>query len=89
MLRLIALTIEQAHAAGKWVGLCGEFAANPLAVPVLLGLGLDEFSMAPSAVPTIKAAIRRLNRAECRAVAQAALGLPTAAAVREYLETHS
>ena len=89
VLRLIALTIEQAHAAGKWVGLCGEFAANPLAVPVLLGLGLDEFSMAPSAVPTIKAAIRRLNRAECRAVAQAALGLPTAAAVREYLETHS
>lgn len=85
VLRLIALTIEQAHAAGKWVGLCGEFAANPLAVPVLLGLGLDEFSMAPSAVPTIKAAIRRLSREECRVVAQAALGLPTAAAVREYL----
>lgn len=89
VLRLIALTIEKAHAAGKWVGLCGEFAANPLAVPVLLGLGLDEFSMAPSAVPTIKAAIRRLNREECRAIAQAALRLPTAAAVREYLAAHS
>jgi phosphoenolpyruvate-protein phosphotransferase len=85
VLRLIAQTIEKAHAAGKWVGLCGEFAANPLAVPVLLGLGLDEFSMAPSAVPTIKAAIRRLSREECRAVARAVLDLPTTAAVREYL----
>jgi phosphoenolpyruvate-protein phosphotransferase len=85
VLRLIARTIEGAHAAGKWVGLCGEFAAHPLAVPVLLGLGLDEFSMAPSAVPTIKAAIRKLNRESCRDIARTALNLPTAAAVEEYL----
>ena len=89
VLRLIAQTIEKAHAAGKWVGLCGEFAADPAAVPVLLGLELDEFSMAPSGIPTVKAAIRRLDRAECRAIAQDVLNLPTAAAVREYLAAHS
>lgn len=87
VLRLIARTIESAHAAGKWVGLCGEFAAHPLAVPILLGLGLDEFSMAPSAVPTIKAAIRRLELARCRDIARIALNLPTAAAVEEYLHS--
>lgn len=85
VLRLIARTIEGAHAAGKWVGLCGEFAAHPLAVPVLLGLGLDEFSMAPSAVPTIKATIRKLSLEVCRDIARTALNLPTAAAVEEYL----
>ncbi|MCZ2112965.1 MAG: phosphoenolpyruvate--protein phosphotransferase [Anaerolineae bacterium] len=87
VLRLIARTIDNAHAAGKWVGLCGEFAAHPLAVPILLGLGLDEFSMSPSAVPTIKATIRRMNLEQCREIAQTALNLPTAAAVEEYLRS--
>lgn len=87
VLRLIARTIDSAHTAGKWVGLCGEFAAHPLAVPILLGLGLDEFSMAASAVPTIKATIRKLDLATCRHIAQEALKLPTAAAVEEFLRT--
>lgn len=48
VLFLIQRTIESAHAAGRWCGLCGEFAGEPDAVPLLLGMGLDEFSMSPA-----------------------------------------
>lgn len=82
VLRLIALTAEAAHAVGKWVGVCGELAADPVAVPILLGLGVDELSISVSAIPTVKAQIRALNMAECRARAQQALSCATAADVR-------
>lgn len=66
VIRLIAATIEQAHAGGKWVGLCGEMAGNELAAPLLLGLGLDEFSMAPAAIPRVKAVLRKLDSQQSR-----------------------
>jgi phosphoenolpyruvate-protein phosphotransferase len=87
VLRLIEMTIKSAHVHGKWVGLCGELAGDVLAVPVLLGLGLDEFSMAVSSIPAVKDAIRQWTLPGARQVASEALGLPTAIQVIEYLKT--
>ncbi len=85
VLRLIAMTIEAAHIQGKWVGLCGEFAGDVQAVPLLLGLGLDEFSMAPVAIPAVKEEIRRWRLSRCWEIARTALELPTTQAVKSYL----
>ncbi len=87
VLRLIKLTIDAAHAQGKWVGVCGEFAGDPLAVPLLLGMGLDEFSMSPVSVPEVKDLIRRFSIEECRDIASRALRLPKTEAVRAYLQS--
>ncbi|KAA3647307.1 MAG: phosphoenolpyruvate--protein phosphotransferase [Chloroflexi bacterium] len=87
ILRLISMTIEAAHEHGKWVGLCGEFAGNPLAVPLLLGLGLDEFSMSAISIPEIKTLLRKFSLEETREIAASCLKLPKATAVRGYLET--
>ncbi|MCB0207054.1 MAG: phosphoenolpyruvate--protein phosphotransferase, partial [Anaerolineae bacterium] len=61
VLRQIARVIDAAHAAGKWVGLCGELAGRPEGIPVLLGLGLDEFSMSATSVPAAKALLAQLT----------------------------
>jgi phosphoenolpyruvate-protein phosphotransferase/dihydroxyacetone kinase phosphotransfer subunit len=87
VLRLIAQVIHAAHAAGKWVGLCGELAGQRLAIPVLLGLGLDEFSMTPGAIPVAKQLIRSLSVAEARQIADHALSLSTAPEVTDYLSS--
>lgn len=81
VLRLVRDTIEAAHGQGKWVGLCGELAGEPLAIPILLGLGLDEFSMNPPAVPIAKQIIRQLNIDEARVIARDALKLDSPEAV--------
>jgi phosphoenolpyruvate-protein phosphotransferase len=73
VLRLVAQSIEAAHAHGKWVGMCGELASSPLAIPILVGLGLDEFSMVPRAIPEAKWLIRQLGDEPTRALARAAL----------------
>jgi len=86
VLRMVRETIEVAHAHGKWVGLCGELAGEPLAIPILLGLGLDEFSMNPPAVPIAKQIIRQLTMEEAREVAEAAVALDTPEAVRALVE---
>jgi len=82
VLRLIAKTVEAAHAAGKWVGICGELGADPHAVPILVGLGVDELSVSVPAIPSVKAQVRALNYAEAQQLAQAALKCRTAAEVR-------
>jgi phosphocarrier protein FPr len=89
VLRMIRQTIEAAHAADIWVGMCGEFAGNPLAAPLLLGLGLDEFSMSAPAIPQVKQTIRRWSTAQAQTVAQTALTLDSAQAVREFLQTQT
>jgi phosphocarrier protein FPr len=86
VLRLIRRVIEAAHEAGKWVGLCGELAGRRRAIPVLLGLGLDEFSMTPRAIPEAKQIIRALTRDEAQGIAEQALSLPTASEVKAYLD---
>jgi phosphoenolpyruvate-protein phosphotransferase (PTS system enzyme I) len=82
VLRLVDNVIRAAHAANVWVGMCGEMAGDLTAIPILLGLGLDEFSMGAAAVPPAKALIRKLSIAEMRSLAQEALAQPTAPAVR-------
>lgn len=73
VLHLIHLVIEAGHAAGKWVGLCGELAGQRNAIPILLGLGLDEFSMTPQAIPVAKQLIRSLDYGQAQALAQEVL----------------
>lgn len=85
VLRLIGMVIEAAHSQGKWVGLCGELAGDPLAVPVLIGLGLDEFSMSARSIPAAKQAIRRFTVAQAYEMAQHVLTLGDADEVRAYL----
>lgn len=82
VLRLIANVIEAAHRKGKWVGMCGELAGEPLAIPILLGLGLDEFSMNPPAIPPGKELIRRLSAAEAAEVARQALNMDDPEAIQ-------
>ncbi len=86
VLALIQQTIEGAHAQGKWVGLCGELGGNPLATAILLGLGLDEISMAPAAIPAVKDMVRRLSLPHCQRLAQEALSMSTAAEVESLLK---
>jgi phosphocarrier protein FPr len=70
---MIQQTVQAAHQAGIWVGLCGELAADPVATPILLGLGLDELSVNPPAIPTLKQSISQLSLAASEAIAIRAL----------------
>lgn len=87
VLRLIKQTIDAAHAAGKTVSLCGEFAAVREAAPILLGLGLDKFSVTPAAISEVKATLRQFTDSQAAQIAQHALTLPTAAAIRANMES--
>src|SRR3954471_7017565 len=82
VLHLVAHTVRGAHAAGKWVGVCGGIASDPHGVPILIGLGVDELSISLPAIPGIKAQVRSLNAEECRALAEKALIAESAADVR-------
>jgi phosphotransferase system enzyme I (PtsI) len=67
------MTVDAAHANGNWVGVCGEIAGDPVLAPLLLGLGVDELSTAPSAIDTVKYIIRRVKNTEARQLAEFAL----------------
>jgi phosphotransferase system enzyme I (PtsI) len=82
VLRLIRQVIDQGHAAGIWVGMCGEMAAEPLAMPILLGLGLDEFSMNPASIPQAKTILRTWDTRRAALLAEKALQCETAEDVR-------
>jgi multiphosphoryl transfer protein len=82
VLRLIAQTVKGATQYGKWVGICGGIASDPQAVPILLGLGIQELSVSIPAIPSIKAQIRTLTRSDCQTLAVKALTMATAAEVR-------
>lgn len=73
ILRLIKQTVDAAHAHQVWVSVCGEMAGDPVLVPLLLGLGVDELSAAPPLVAQLKYLIRRLKLSEAKALAAAAL----------------
>jgi len=85
VLRMIQQTVNAAHQAGIAVSVCGELAAEILAIPVLLGLGVDELSMSSPAIPNIKATLAQWTMAEAQAIAQQVLQLESAEAVKEYL----
>ncbi|MGN8135873.1 phosphoenolpyruvate--protein phosphotransferase [Paraburkholderia sp. 22099] len=82
VLRLISATVQGASKHGKWVGVCGALAGDPLAMPLLVGLGVTELSVDPVSVPGIKARVRNLDYQLCRQRAQDALALESAQAVR-------
>lgn len=86
VLQLIDMTVRAAHAEGKWVGVCGELAADPHAVPVLLGLAVDELSVAARSVAEVKALVRQADYSTARALAREALQQDSAEAVRALVE---
>ncbi|WP_213875318.1 phosphoenolpyruvate--protein phosphotransferase [Pseudomonas sp. dw_358] len=86
VLQLIDITVRAAHAHGKWVGVCGELAGDPAAVPLLVGLGVDELSVSARSIAEVKAEIRDLTLTQAQALAQTALGLGTAKEVRALTE---
>ena len=88
VLRLIGMTVEAAHAHGKWVGVCGELAADALAVPMLVGLGVDELSVSARSIALVKARVRELDFVACQRLAQQALMLPGAHEVRAFVGEH-
>ena len=83
IIRLIKSTIDVGHEHGIWVGICGEMAANPLMAPLLMGLGLDEFSMSPSAIPLVKEAVRSVMFHEAEELARHVLVSESAPKVLE------
>jgi phosphoenolpyruvate-protein kinase (PTS system EI component) len=85
VLRLIALTADAARAHGRHAAVCGGLASEPLAAPLLIGLGIVELSAVPAVIPQLKARIAAVSLDECRALAQRALQAEDAAAVRELL----
>jgi phosphotransferase system enzyme I (PtsI) len=85
VLRLISEVISAGEAENTDVSMCGEMAADPLMVPVLVGLGLRRFSMNPQAVPVVRALIRQLSFREAGQISRQAARLVTAREVEEYL----
>lgn len=88
VLRMVAQTTRAARKAGIWVGMCGELAGNPLAAPVLIGMGLDELSMNASNIPGVKKAIRRCTMLQAQKMAKAVLNLETVQQVEAYLKSN-
>ncbi|PWC13989.1 phosphoenolpyruvate-protein phosphotransferase PtsI [Brenneria corticis] len=78
VLTLIKQVIDASHAEGKWTGMCGELAGDERATLLLLGMGLDEFSMSAISIPSIKKIIRNANYGDAKALAEQALSQPTA-----------
>jgi len=85
VLRLIKGVIDNAHKANIWVGMCGEMAGEPALALLLLGLGLDEFSVSPIILPEIKRVIRSVTLVEARQIAEEALTLSTGKEIEEFV----
>ena len=86
VLGLIKQVIDASHAEGKWTGMCGELAGDERATLLLLGMGLDEFSMSAISVPRIKKLIRHVNYQEVKALADEVLQKPTAAEIEQLIQ---
>ena len=87
VLRLIKHVIDASHEQGKFTGMCGELASDPVATMILLGLGLDEFSMTASSIPLIKNILRSVSKAECEEVANKVLTMDTAEEITGYAKS--
>ncbi|UTR15525.1 phosphoenolpyruvate--protein phosphotransferase [Salipaludibacillus sp. LMS25] len=86
ILRLVKMVIDASHAEGKWTGMCGEMAGDELAIPLLLGLGLDEFSMSATSVLPARSQISQITKAQAQTIAEQALTLNTADEVKQLVE---
>ncbi|WP_078430182.1 phosphoenolpyruvate--protein phosphotransferase [Alkalihalobacterium alkalinitrilicum] len=83
ILRLVNMVIEAAHKEGKWAGMCGEMAGDEIAIPILLGLGLDEFSMSATSILPARSQIAKLSKQELEMFAREMLGKSTAEEVEQ------
>lgn len=83
ILRLVKMVIDAAHAEGKWAGMCGEMAGDETAIPVLLGLGLDEFSMSATSILRARSLIKNLRKSDMEKLAQEVLNMQTTKQVIE------
>ena len=88
ILRLVKNVIDAAHNEGKWVGMCGEMAGDEIAIPILIGLGLDEFSMSATSILPARSQILKLNKEELKEAAKQVLAMGTAEEVKTYIEKH-
>jgi len=88
VIRLIKHIIEAGHQAGLWVGMCGEMAGEPALALLLLGMGLDEFSVSPVQVPLVKKVVRSVEYRLAQSIAQEALTLKTSKEVEDFLTAH-
>lgn len=88
VLSLIQMTIANGHAAGIWVGMCGNASGNPTMIPLLLGMGLDEFSVSPASVTEVRKAIMHLDAAALGGLATKAVASESAQAVKALVEAH-
>ena len=86
VLRMIKNIVEAAHHAGIWVGMCGEMAGEPALALILLGLGLDEFSLPPSAIPEIKYIIRSVTLKQAQEITRQALSLSSGREIEEFIQ---
>lgn len=86
ILRLISLVIDAAHKEGKWAGMCGEMAGDPIAIPLLLGLGLDEFSMSATSILPARTQIKELSKEEAQNVKEKVLAMSTTEEVVEFVK---
>jgi phosphotransferase system enzyme I (PtsI) len=84
VLRLIALAVEAGQRHKRPVGVCGEMASDPLTALLLVGMGVDELSMAPSSIPVVKDAIRKTTLEQARALAGQALAARSSAEILKY-----
>ena len=87
ILRLVKMVIDAAHKEGKWTGMCGEMAGDQTAIPLLLGLGLDEFSMSATSILPARSLISKLSKAEMETLAAEALNKSTVEEVIELVES--
>ncbi len=86
VLTVIKQVIDASHKEGKWTGMCGELAGDERATLLLLGMGLDEFSMSGISIPRVKKIIRNTNFSEVKQMADEALAMPTAAEIEAHVE---
>jgi len=86
ILRLVKMVIDAAHNEGKWAGMCGEMAGDEIAIPILLGLGLDEFSMSASSILKARSIIKKLDQNEMKQLAEESLGMQTANEVMDLVK---
>ncbi|MGM7702227.1 phosphoenolpyruvate--protein phosphotransferase [Pseudalkalibacillus sp. Hm43] len=88
ILRLVKSVIEAAHKEGKWAGMCGEMAGDEIAIPILLGLGLDEFSMSATSILPARSQLLKLSKETIASHIEAILEMDSDQKVKEYVQEH-
>lgn len=88
ILKLVQMVIDAAHKEGKWAGMCGEMAGDEVALPILLGLGLDEFSMSATSILRARSQLKQLSREQTQAAIAEIMTMATADEVEAYVREH-